>query len=142
MPASELGSNKEETVCCDWLLNELIKNEQKIDENLSNLLILDCRNLFDFKECHIKNSVALTLPSIMLRRLANGKVDLFTTIKCQVLRNHVEYLLDKSGRFILIGNFNDNLINNADYQHQIETINVLARRLKNLGGQVAILEGL
>lgn len=38
------------------------------------MTLLDCRSAADFGECHIRRAVHLSLPSIMLRRLAGGKV--------------------------------------------------------------------
>ncbi|EFX75616.1 hypothetical protein DAPPUDRAFT_3151, partial [Daphnia pulex] len=38
------------------------------------ITLLDCRSAADFGECHIRRAVHLSLPSIMLRRLAGGKV--------------------------------------------------------------------
>ncbi|XP_066598420.1 dual specificity protein phosphatase Mpk3 isoform X2 [Prorops nasuta] len=118
----------------EWLFREL-----RSQDDSDRLLILDCRANSDFVEAHIRGSVPLAIPSIMLRRLAAGKVDLISTIRCPELRSRVEVFLcgDKSskGTFVLIGDSTD------PAGHQGETIQVLSRRIRSRGGCVAILIG-
>lgn len=45
------------------------------------ITVLDCRSATDFSECHIRRAVHLSLPSIMLRRLAGGKVTIGSVLK-------------------------------------------------------------
>ncbi|XP_014216551.1 dual specificity protein phosphatase 7 [Copidosoma floridanum] len=133
----------DERVSCEWLCRELGTGSQ------GRLLVLDCRGAGDYAEGHIRGSVALAIPSIMLRRLAAGKVELLSTIKCLELRARVELLLGlavkahaanqhcghERGSFVLVGDSTE------PAGHQGETIHVLARRLRNCGGSVATLEG-
>lgn len=125
---------EEDLVDPEWLFTEL-----RSPDGPNKLLILDCRANCDFSDTHIRGSVPLTIPSIMLRRLAAGKVDLLATIRCLVLRNRVKMFLcgdeNSRGTFVLIGDSTD------PAGHQGETIQVLSRRLKNSGGKVAILIG-
>ena len=118
----------------EWLFGEL-----RSQEGSSKLLILDCRAHTDFSENHIRGSVPLAIPSIMLRRLAAGKVDLLATIRCLELRTRVEVFLygeeDTRGTFVLIGDSTE------PAGHQGETIQVLSRRLRSGGGSVATLIG-
>ncbi|CAG5103399.1 Similar to Mkp3: Dual specificity protein phosphatase Mpk3 (Drosophila melanogaster) [Cotesia congregata] len=118
----------------EWFFREL-----RSQGGPDRLLILDCRAHSDFLEAHIRNSVPLAIPSIMLRRLAAGKVDLLATIRCLELRNRVEVFLygddDRRGTFVLIGDSTD------PAGHQGETIQVLSRRLKSSGGYVVTLIG-
>ncbi|KAF3427218.1 hypothetical protein E2986_07411 [Frieseomelitta varia] len=126
------GNMEEDLVDPDWLFRQL----RSLD-GPNKLLILDCRAHSDFSEAHIRGSVPLAIPSIMLRRLAVGKVDLLSTIRCLDLRNRVKVFLcgdeNSRGTFILIGDSTD------PAGHQGETIQVLSRRLRNSGGYVAIL---
>ncbi|XP_058792764.1 dual specificity protein phosphatase Mpk3 [Phymastichus coffea] len=120
MPAEELVSG-------EWLLREL--------RGGTAMLVLDCRAAQDYAESHVRGSVALAIPSIMLRRLAAGKVELLSTIKCAELRSRVEALLRADGgAFVLVGDSTE------PPGHQGETIHVLARRLR-ASGRVATLEG-
>ena len=125
---------EEGRVCPEWLCQELRSQERS-----SRLLILDCRAHLDFVEAHIRGSVSLAIPSIMLRRLAAGKVDLLSTIRCLELRSRVEIFLcgdqNSRGTFILIGDSTE------PAGHQGETIQVLSRRLRSCGGSVATLIG-
>ncbi|KMQ90496.1 dual specificity protein phosphatase mpk3-like protein [Lasius niger] len=133
MPGSGVAM-EEDLLGPEWLFSEL-----RSQNGPNKLLILDCRAHSDFSDAHIRGSVPLAIPSIMLRRLAAGKVDLLSTIRCLDLRNRVEVFLcgDESSRgtFVLIGDSTD------PAGHQGETIQVLSRRLKSSGGNVAILIG-
>ncbi|XP_063992027.1 dual specificity protein phosphatase Mpk3 isoform X2 [Diachasmimorpha longicaudata] len=128
------GMSEEGFVRVEWLFREL-----RSQDGPERLLILDCRGHLEFLEAHIRGSVPLAIPSIMLRRLAAGKVDLLATIRCIELRNRVEAFLygddDNRGTFILVGDTTD------PAGHQGETIQVLSRRLRNCGGCVATLIG-
>lgn len=123
----------------DLLGPEGLFRELRSQNGPNKLLILDCRAHSDFSDAHIRGSVPLAIPSIMLRRLAAGKVDLLSTIRCLDLRNRVEVFLcgdeNSRGTFVLIGDSTD------PAGHQGETIQVLSRRLKSSGGNVAILIG-
>ena len=139
-------NNKGDTVAAglvsgEWLCRELRCRQPR------QLLVLDCRSVTDYAESHIRGSVALAIPSIMLRRLAAGKVELLSTIKCLELRSRVELLLGKGGEaqqeegsrrgsFVLVGDSTE------PAGHQGETIHMLARRIRSCGGAVATLEGM
>ncbi|KAH0947446.1 hypothetical protein HN011_005540 [Eciton burchellii] len=132
MPGSD--TMEEDLLGPEWLFKEL-----RSQDGPNKLLILDCRAHSDFSDAHIRGSVPLAIPSIMLRRLAAGKVDLLSTIKCLDLRNRVEVFLygdeNNRGTFVLIGDSTD------PAGHQGETIQVLDRRLRSSGGKVATLVG-
>lgn len=53
------------------------------------IIILDCRSANDFASSHIKTAANISMPTIMLRRLKEGKIDLFSTIKCKDLKNRL-----------------------------------------------------
>lgn len=128
------GTGEDGLVSAEWLFAEL-----RSHENSNKLLILDCRAHADFADNRIRGSVPLAIPSIMLRRLAAGKVDLLATIRCLELRTRVEMFLygeeDSRGTFVLVGDSTE------PAGHQGETIQVLARRLRSGGGSVATLIG-
>lgn len=52
----------------EWLIKELLLDKNRI-------IILDCRSSNEFGESHVRNAVNFSIPSIMLRRLAAGKID-------------------------------------------------------------------
>ena len=45
------------------------------------VLLLDCRSAADFSTCHIRNSINVALPALMLRRLLSGKLSLQQVMK-------------------------------------------------------------
>lgn len=113
----------------DWLLGQLRVNPDK-------LIILDCRASNEYVESHIRNAVNLSIPSIMLRRLLNGKIDLLSTIKCRDLKQRIAASY-KNNIFVLYG---DAPIELKNSQHSY-TLKVLAKRLIQDGCQIVCLEG-
>lgn len=88
-------------VSVEWLQSKLCSGD--------NVIILDCRNSFDYDLKHIKNSINFSIPSIMLRRLQCGKIDLLSTIRATELRDRIEKNLE-NGSFVL---YNDNKYNTS-----------------------------
>lgn len=79
MPETEPEScNKE------WLQSQLRSLEAK------ELILLDCRGSQEYSESHIRGAVNLCIPSIVLRRLAAGKIDLASTIKSPELKDRIQ----------------------------------------------------
>ncbi|XP_052844995.1 dual specificity protein phosphatase Mpk3 [Drosophila gunungcola] len=79
MPETEQDScNKE------WLQSQLRSLDSK------ELILLDCRGSHEYSESHIRGAVNLCIPSIVLRRLANGKIDLASTIKSPELKERIQ----------------------------------------------------
>lgn len=106
----------------------LLRNEPK------NIVVLDCRSSNEYGESHIRDAVNFSIPSIMLRRLAAGKIDLAATIKCRELKHKICNAY-KENLFVL---YNDL----AGVQHQSDSVlGVLLRRLTQDGCRVACLEG-
>ncbi|KAJ1532321.1 hypothetical protein ONE63_000928 [Megalurothrips usitatus] len=107
----------------DWLLREL-------RADASRLVTLDCRSSHEYAESHIRHAVNFSIPSIMLRRLGAGKIDLASTIKCRDLRDRITSAY-KDNVFVVY----------ADDSPPGDTLQVVARRLKQDGCQVVCLEG-
>ncbi|XP_016967182.1 dual specificity protein phosphatase Mpk3 [Drosophila biarmipes] len=79
MPETEQEScNKE------WLQSQLRSLDSK------ELILLDCRGSHEYSESHIRGAVNLCIPSIVLRRLALGKIDLASTIKSPELKERIQ----------------------------------------------------
>ncbi|XP_022905241.1 dual specificity protein phosphatase Mpk3 [Onthophagus taurus] len=114
--------------CCvtsEWLLLQLREIDQKF------LVILDCRSSNEYGESHIRDAVNFSIPSIMLRRLATGKIDLVSTIKSRELKNKICSTY-KENLFVL---YND------DYQQYTDSVvSVLLRRLTQDGCRVVYLK--
>lgn len=110
-------------------LLSLLRNESK------NIVILDCRSSNEYGESHIREAVNFSIPSIMLRRLAAGKIDLASTIKCRELKQKIcsGY---KENLFIL---YND--LSAVQHYQSDSVLSVLLRRLTQDGCRVACLEG-
>lgn len=117
----------------DWLLQELRSNPTR-------LIILDCRSSNEFGESHIRQAVNFSIPSIMLRRLAAGKIDLISTVKCRDLKAKIINAY-KESLFVI---YSDLCISEQRIQGnyaQSDTMHVLTKRLQQDGCQVMCLEG-
>ncbi|XP_075162033.1 mitogen-activated protein kinase phosphatase 3 [Haematobia irritans] len=79
-----------ELISKEWLQAELrsISASSSL-RDAKDLIILDCRSSNEFSECHIRSAVNFSIPSIMLRRLAAGKIDLLSTIKSPELKERI-----------------------------------------------------
>lgn len=120
----------------DWLQTKLCSGENEF-------IIVDCRNSFDYDLKHIKNAINFSIPSIMLRRLQMGKIDLLSTIRTTELRSKIEKNLE-NGSFVL---YNDNKYNNisstscTERKNELTILNVLQRRLLHQDCSVFCLQG-
>ncbi|XP_063227751.1 dual specificity protein phosphatase Mpk3 [Bacillus rossius redtenbacheri] len=121
----------------EWLMQELRSNP-------SRLIILDCRSSNEYGESHIRHAVNFSIPSIMLRRLAAGKIDLMSTIKCRELKTKIMNAY-KENIFVVYGDF---VVTDQQQQRSqaagftsSDTLHVLAKRLAQDGCQVFCLEG-
>lgn len=141
-----------DTVTKEWLQTEL--------RSLSkSLIVLDCRSSNEFQEGHIRSAVNFSIPSLILKRLASGKIDVTSTIKCRDLKQRIQNAYSNS-LFVLYNESaskaaatndssggSDNLLatefsGNSTSNDTTTTINVLHRRLKQDGCRVYCLKGM
>uniref|UniRef100_A0A8D8LWI5 protein-tyrosine-phosphatase n=2 Tax=Cacopsylla melanoneura TaxID=428564 RepID=A0A8D8LWI5_9HEMI len=121
-----------------WLLQELRSDP-------SRLIILDCRSSNEYTESHIRHAVNFSIPSIMLRRLAAGKIELLSTIKCRDLKEKIMNAY-KDSLFVVYGDscISENEVRDREKHCYTasDTMNVLTKRLQQDGCQVVcLLEG-
>ncbi|KAH8261610.1 hypothetical protein KR044_012286 [Drosophila immigrans] len=131
----------------EYCTKEWLQSELRTSYDAKELIILDCRGSQEFSESHIRSAVNFSIPSIMLRRFAAGKIDLASTIKSPELKVRIQMGYNVS-LFIL---YNDVGVSGCQQQAQDvagamfgngndATINVLHRRLKQDGCRVVSLQ--
>jgi rhodanese-related sulfurtransferase len=98
----------------------LISELRSCNPNKKEIIILDCRSANDYAVSHIKQSANISIPTIMLRRLKEGKIDLFSTIKCKDLKNRI-LGMDIQTLFVLY--------HNSPAQSSPDIIQILSRKL-------------
>lgn len=133
MPAED-DSSLLSNICvdCEWLATELSSS------NKCKMLILDCRSSIDFTDGHIRDAVNFSIPTIMLRRLAAGKIDLASTVKCTDLRQQIVNAYQQCA-FVLYG---DECLGDRKITSSVsDTMLVLAKRLLKDGCKVYCLNG-
>ncbi|XP_035790526.1 dual specificity protein phosphatase Mpk3-like isoform X1 [Anopheles albimanus] len=88
---------------------EMITSEQlhaALRKSQKHFIILDCRSSHEYTESHIRTAVNFSIPSIMLRRFAAGKIDITSTIKCRDLKERILSCY-KESTFVLYNNSNE-----------------------------------
>lgn len=115
---------------CDQVSKEWLLAKLRSDER--DTVLIDCRGSNEYSQSHIRSAVNFSIPSIMLRRLAAGKIELVSTVQCKELKARISHCRTR-GIFILYG---DGAPRDPDSVHGI-----LLRRLKQDGVQVVCLEG-
>lgn len=93
-----MPENNIDAVSKEWLQSEL-RSPTK------SLIVLDCRSSNEFQEGHIRSAVNFSIPSLILKRLATGKINLTSTIKCRDLKQRIQNAYNDS-MFVL---YNDTI---------------------------------
>ncbi|KAF4518056.1 hypothetical protein B566_EDAN009599 [Ephemera danica] len=118
--------------------NDCVSAEHFIHElrqNTSRLIVLDCRSSNEYSESHVRQAVNFSIPSIVLRRLQAGSIELVSTIKCRELKAKISDGYHEN-LFIVYGDSGPS--NTPDIYNN--TLEVLTKRLKQDGCQVACLD--
>ncbi|XP_037299011.1 dual specificity protein phosphatase Mpk3 isoform X1 [Manduca sexta] len=115
---------------CDMVSKEWLLAKLRSDER--DTVLIDCRGSNEYTMSHIRSAVNFSIPSIMLRRLAAGKIELASTVQCKELKARITHCRTR-GIFVLYG---DGPPRDPDSVHGI-----LLKRLKQDGVQVVCLEG-
>lgn len=115
---------------CDLVSKEWLLAKLRSDER--DTILIDCRGSNEYSISHIRSAVNFSIPSIMLRRLAAGKIELASTVQCKELKARITHCCSR-GTFVL---YSDGAPRDPDSVHGI-----LLRRLKQDGVQVVCLEG-
>ncbi|CAG5127046.1 unnamed protein product [Candidula unifasciata] len=63
----------------DYLCPDGLRDE--ISKNIKNLLIIDCRSQSEYTRSHIRGAINVTLPSLMLKRLKRGNLNISSVIQ-------------------------------------------------------------
>jgi len=127
----------------EWLLAELRADNQR------RLVILDCRSSNEYTESHIRNAVNFSIPSIMLRRLAAGKIELAATVRCRELKGKMFAQEGGENVFVLYNDLcsSNNQVAAMDTSNaggnagDINVLAVLFAKLHQDGARVVCLEG-
>ncbi|CAH0407628.1 unnamed protein product [Chilo suppressalis] len=114
---------------CDLVSKEWLLAKLRSDER--DTILIDCRGSNDYAVSHIRSAVNFSIPSIMLRRLAAGKIELASTVQCKELKARIAQCRTR-GTFVLYG---DSTSKDPDSVHGI-----LLKRLKQDGVNVVCLE--
>lgn len=112
------------------------------------VLVVDCRNLEDYTRSRIRGSVHLSLPSLLLRRLAAGKLPVENAIPCGVARDTFLSACDAGRLLVICGKRCDPQSTNdeedggpGDEDRLGAVASVLLKRLSQEGHEAVVLGG-
>ncbi|XP_065215061.1 dual specificity protein phosphatase Mpk3 [Planococcus citri] len=131
MPAEEENSLEQSLIQSTYVNKEWLFEELLLDK--TRIVVLDCRSSNEYGESHIRHAVNFSIPSIMLRRLAAGKIDLLSTIRSRELKEKIMNAY-KDNIFVVYGDMINDQRNSAS-----DTIHVLMRRLLKDGCRAVCL---
>lgn len=114
---------------CDLVSKEWLLAKLRSDER--DMILIDCRGSNEYSVCHIRSAVNFSIPSIMLRRLSAGKIELASTVQCKELKARIAQCRAR-GCFVLYGEG----ARDPDSVHA-----VLLKRLKQDAVHVVTLDG-
>lgn len=132
----------------EWLWAELRRSTGP------GVLVVDCRNLDEYTRARIRGSVHLSLPSLLLRRLAAGKMPVENAIPCGVARDTFLSACD-AGRMLVVcgkpasvtragedeeGGAGDGFVDDEERLGAVAS--VLLKRLSQDGHEAVVLAGM
>lgn len=100
------------------------------------MLILDCRSQADFTRSHIKGAISIFLPSLMLRRLKAGKLN----VGCIIQNNEAKDKFNRSWRTQTIVLYDEKP--EPATASPTSVIGLLYKKLKQDGAKAVFLQGL
>jgi len=100
-----------------------------------NILVLDCRPQNEFTQSHIKGAIAIFLPTLMLRRLKAGKLN----IACIIQNNEAKDRFSRMWKTHTIVLYDEK--QDPATASPTSVIGLLFKKLKQDGANVHFLEG-
>lgn len=132
MPCKEvfnIMNNELGDYCCpDGLRDELSKNAK-------NLLIVDCRSQSEYSRSHVRGAINITLPSLMLKRLKRGNLNISSVIQNNEAKERFTKN-SKSATIVLYDECSTDLNANPS-----SVINLLVKKLRQDGCRASFLLG-
>ena len=99
------------------------------------ILLMDCRSPNEYNVSHIRGSIHVAIPTLMLRRLKKGNLSVASVIGC----NESKERFNKKWKSETIVLYDDNT--NDLNANPTSIVNLLLRKLREDGCHVCLLEG-
>ncbi|CAG0881093.1 unnamed protein product [Darwinula stevensoni] len=122
------------SVTGEWLALELRRSTPDV-------CVIDCRNPSDFSQSHIGGAVNLTIPTLLFRRFANGKLNFESVIKCPDTKKKLMGALDNGKTIVICDDTHENPEEDSTGDSNASIQSVLLKRLAQDGHQIVSLEG-
>ncbi|CAG2230474.1 dual specificity protein phosphatase 7-like [Mytilus edulis] len=128
MPCLECVTNMSDDFCSRESLGSVLREGKTV-------LILDCRPQADFIRSHIKGSINITLPGLMVRRLKKGNLKIQCVIQNNEAKDKFNKLWKTHDVILYDQSSTDNNCNTS------QTVDLLMKKLQQDGATARILDG-
>lgn len=132
MPCKDVFSNMSNEIgdyCCPDRLRD------EISKSAKNLLLIDCRSQSEFTRSHVRGGINISLPSLMLKRLKRGNLNISSLIQ----NNEAKERFSKSWKTATIVLYDECSTDlNAN---PAAVINLLVKKLRQDGCRASFLLG-
>lgn len=115
-------------LCPDRLRDELKKSDK-------SLLLIDCRSQSEYSRAHVRGAINITLPSLMLKRLKRGNLNISSVIQNNEAKERFTKS-SKSASVVLYDECSTDLNSNPS-----AVINLLVKKLRQDGCHASFLLG-
>ena len=100
-------------------------------------LVLDCRAVHLFNTGHIRGAFNISLPTLLLRRLATDKITVESIFKCQKAKERLVSCLENNTDILIYDEFNGSV----NERKTGSLLLVLLKALRSRGANVKCLQG-
>ena len=115
-------------LCPDRLRDEMSKSDR-------SLLLIDCRSQSEYSRAHVRGAINITLPSLMLKRLKRGNLNISSVIQNNEAKERFTKS-SKSASVVLYDECSTDLNSNPS-----AVINLLVKKLRQDGCRASFLLG-
>lgn len=126
MSTNELG---------EYCSPEQLRDQLKTSKSAKSLLVIDCRSQSEFARSHIRGAINIFLPSLMLKRLKRGNLNISSVIQ----NNEAKEKFTKNFKSATIVLYDD--CSTDMHANPSSVINLLLKKLKGDGSATTFLLG-
>lgn len=117
----------------DYCTPDRLRDE--ISKNAKNVIIIDCRPQSEFSRAHVRGAINITLPTLMLKRLKRGNLNVSSIIQNNEAKERFSKY-SKTASIILYDDCSTELNANPS-----SVINLLVKKLRQDGCRSSFLLG-
>lgn len=133
MPCKDVFIKDMTTELGDYCCPDRLRDE--ISKNSKSLQIIDCRSQSEFTRSHVRGAINITLPSLMLKRLKRGNLNICSVIQNNEAKERFSRY-SKTATIVLYDECSTEL-----HANPASVINLLVKKLRQDGCRASFLLG-